>query len=96
MLPTNLPGCEGHDLELHIATLSLWRDVQSARAFVYQGLHRDALTMRYDWFLRGEWPGHVLWHIEDDVLPLWSEGVSKLEALARHGESADRYTFGSR
>ena len=96
VLPMNLPGLEDHDLQLHIATLSLWRDVESARAFVYQGLHRDALTMRYDWFLRGPWPGHVLWRVDDGVLPLWSDGVSKLEALASEGESVDRFTFGSR
>ncbi|WP_166459671.1 DUF3291 domain-containing protein [Amycolatopsis pithecellobii] len=96
LLPLGLPDFAGHDPHAHIATLSLWRDVESARLFVYNGLHRESLKLRYDWFLKGPWPGHVLWNIEDDVVPSWSDGVARLEALARDGESAQHFTFGSR
>ncbi|SEQ79986.1 DUF3291 domain-containing protein [Microlunatus flavus] len=86
----------GHDRQVHIATLSLWRDLSSARTFVYDGLHRDALRHRRDWFLQGSWPGHVLWPVADGAVPRWSDGVTRYEAMAREGESADRFTFGSR
>ncbi|MEU9408226.1 DUF3291 domain-containing protein [Streptomyces sp. NPDC048281] len=95
-LPLDLPDFEDHDPQLHIATLSLWQDIESARLFVYRGLHGQALKIRYDWFLKGPWPGHVLWRIEDGTVPLWSDGVSRLEALAKDGASAERFTFGSR
>ncbi|AGL16813.1 DUF3291 domain-containing protein [Actinoplanes sp. N902-109] len=94
-LPTGLPELGGHDPQAHIATLSLWRTVEDARGFVYGGIHREALKHRHDWFFRGPWPGHVLWRVHDDHVPQWEEGVSRLEALARDGESADRFTFGS-
>jgi hypothetical protein len=80
----------------HIATLSLWQDTGSARRFVYRGLHQDALKVRHDWFLKGPWPGHVLWTVEEGVTPSWAEGVGRLEALARDGEAAGHFTFGSR
>lgn len=95
-LPLDLPDFAGHDPTIHIATLSLWRDADSARLFVYKGFHRDALKIRHDWFLKGAWPGHVLWRVADGAVPLWSDGVSRLQALARDGESAERFTFGSR
>lgn len=95
VLPLGLPDLAGHDPHAHIATLSLWRDVGSARRFVYSGLHREALQLRYDWFLKGSWPGHVLWNLEDGSVPRWSDGVTKIEALARDGASAQRFTFGS-
>lgn len=57
-LPLDLPDFAGHDPKIHIATLSLWRDADSARLFVYEGFHREALKMRHDWFLRG--PGRAM------------------------------------
>ena len=41
-------------------TLSLWQDVEAAKRFVYNGLHRTALKRRYDWFVKGAFPGYVL------------------------------------
>jgi hypothetical protein len=92
----DLPSFAGHNPQIHIATLSLWQDLDSARSFVYHGLHRDALRIRYDWFLKGSWPGYVLWDIADGVTPHWSDGVTRYEALASYGESPDRFTFSSR
>ncbi|WP_425464072.1 DUF3291 domain-containing protein [Nocardia pseudobrasiliensis] len=45
--------------------------------------------------LERPWPGHVLWSIEDGSVPRWSDGVARLEAPARNGESAQHFTFGS-
>ena len=88
----DLPAFAGHDRRVHIATLSLWRDVGSARAFVYAGLHRDALRHRQDWFLKGSWPGYVLWDVEDAAVPRWTEGVAAYEGLAR-GDASAGYSF---
>jgi hypothetical protein len=92
----DLPSFAGQNRAIHIATLSLWQDLETARSFVYHGLHRDALRIRYDWFLKGSWPGYVLWNIADGATPHWSDGVSRYQALDQHGESADRFTFSSR
>jgi hypothetical protein len=94
-LPLGLPDFAGFDPTVHIATLSLWRDLDTARDFVYNGLHRDALRHRYEWFVRGPWPGQVLWPVAGDAQPTWSDGVDRIEALAREGDSAEHFTFRS-
>jgi hypothetical protein len=94
-IPTSLPGLANLEVDLDISTLSVWRDVESARQFVYGGDHRAALALRRHWFLRGEWPGSVLWRLETGTTPHWCEGVAKLESLAARGDAADHFTFGS-
>jgi hypothetical protein len=79
--------------ETMITTLSLWRDIEIARLFTYGGLHRAALKRRSDWFLKPEWPGYVLWWIEDDQIPTWEEGARKLEALEDHGPTSTGFNF---
>jgi hypothetical protein len=79
--------------ETMITTLSLWRDVESARAFAYGGLHREALRRRGDWFHKAEWPGYVLWWVGDEETPTWAEGARNLEALAEHGPTGAAFNF---
>jgi hypothetical protein len=76
-----------------IATLSLWRDIEIARRFTYGGLHRAALNRRGDWFHKPEWPGYVLWWVEDDQVPTWAEGARKLEALDDDGPTSAGFNF---
>ena len=94
-IPTNLPGAVAIEVARCITTLSVWRDLESARAFVYGGDHRSALARRGDWFVKGAWPGSVLWQIEEGVTPTWSQGVERLERFATHGATADHFTFAS-
>ena len=79
--------------ETMITTLSLWRDIEIARRFTYGGLHRAALKRRSDWFHKPEWPGHVLWWVEDHKIPTWAEGARKLEALDGEGPTGAGFTF---
>jgi hypothetical protein len=79
-----------------IATLSLWQDVDAARQYVYNGLHRDALRRRTDWFTRHEFPGYVLWWVSADRVPTWAEGARKLEALTDDGPTPSAFNFVTR
>jgi hypothetical protein len=76
-----------------IQTLSLWQDVEAARRYVYSGLHKSALKRRYDWFVKGEFPGYVLWWIAAGKFPTWGEGARNLEALADNGPASSAFTF---
>jgi hypothetical protein len=76
-----------------ITTLSLWRDVETARQFAYGGLHRAALKRRSDWFHKPEWPSYVLWWTADGQVPTWEEGARKLEALADDGPTRAAFNF---
>jgi hypothetical protein len=76
-----------------IHTLSLWQDVEAARRFVYDGLHKSALRRRYDWFVKGDFPGYVLWWVTAGEFPTWGEGAKNLEALADNGPAPSAFTF---
>lgn len=67
-------------------TLSLWRDVESARAYTFGGNHVEALRHRREWFLPPAWPSHAAWWA--DGLPTWREAMVRLEHLHDHGPSA--------
>ncbi|AIR96105.1 DUF3291 domain-containing protein [Streptomyces glaucescens] len=75
------------------ATLSLWVDMRPAFDAVYTGLHREALNRRHDWFERTGHPNYALWWVADDVIPTWSDGVSRLEHLGDHGSTLQAFTF---
>ncbi|WP_055589771.1 DUF3291 domain-containing protein [Streptacidiphilus griseoplanus] len=75
------------------ATLSLWTDLRHAFDAVHTGLHREALSRRYDWFERTGQPNHVFWWVPDGVTPTWRDGVSRLEHLQEHGTTPDAFTF---
>jgi hypothetical protein len=76
-----------------VATLSLWHDIEAARRFTYHGLHRSVLLRRAEWFIKGPWPGYVLWRVEDDETPTWEEGVRRLEWLDDHGPTPAAFDF---
>lgn len=75
------------------ATLSLWTDVHSAFDAIYTGVHREALTRRYDWFERTGRPSYVSWWVGDDAIPTWQDGVSRLEHLHDYGSAPHAFTF---
>ena len=74
--------------ELHpnvARTLSLWRSLESVFAYSYAGLHRDAMTLRDEWFRKREFPTHVVWWVADDHVPTFIESTAKLERLHANG-----------
>jgi hypothetical protein len=50
-------------------TLSLWQDLESVFAFVYHGIHAQALNKRKEWFVHPQWSSYVAWWVEDDHIP---------------------------
>ncbi|WP_046728069.1 DUF3291 domain-containing protein [Streptomyces humi] len=75
------------------ATLSLWTGPRPVFDAVYTGLHREALNRRYDWFERTGHPNYVFWWVPDGVIPVWRDGVSRLEHLHDHGSAPHAFTF---
>ena len=66
-------------------TLSLWEDLESLAAYVYRGLHAEAISQRGKWFLEPQWPTHALWWVPEGHVPRWSEAASRHEHLHDHG-----------
>lgn len=77
-----------------LVNVSLWRDAQSAREFVYRAVHGAILRDH-----RGRWfdplPGGALalWWVPVGVLPGPQQGLERLLHLHRHGPSAEAFTF---
>jgi hypothetical protein len=74
-------------------TMSLWSGILPAQRFVYEGLHKEVLAKRLQWFVRPQWPGYVLWWIGPSHVPTWGEGCERLEYLHDSGPSPRGFTF---
>ena len=75
------------------STLSVWRDLESVFAFVYFGLHAEALAHGREWFKKPEWPPYVFWWINAGERPTWADVVKRHEYLHDHGPSAFAFNF---
>lgn len=75
-------------------TLTLWRDLESAFAFAYSGLHAEALQLRREWTIPPEWPNYVAWWIaDDDEPPTWRVAAERHEWLRQRGPTPDAFDF---
>jgi hypothetical protein len=77
------------------STLSLWRDLESAMAFSYFGMHKEALSLGREWFIKGDWPPYVLWWVQEGMQPLWADAIIRHEHLHDHGPTAFAFSFKS-
>ncbi len=87
------PSFAGDQVTKVAQTLTLWRDLDSARHFAYHGRHAGALRRRRDWFTRGSWPTFVAWWVPDDTYPTWRDAAIRLEHLNDHGPMPEGFTF---
>ena len=89
-MPEAFPDGEHSDAA---ATLSLWSDLASVRAFAYHDPHAEALRGRADWFLKTDWPTYVAWWVDDDQVPSWADAMERLAHLHDHGSTPHAFTF---
>lgn len=75
------------------STLSLWQDLSSLFAFVYADIHNEAMRNAPSWFDRHRWPPYVLWWVDAAHIPVWVEGVARLEHLHDNGISSYAFDF---
>lgn len=75
------------------SSLSVWRDIDSVRRFVYAGLHRSALRKRHEWFLPPEWPTYAMWWIGEADTPTWEDACRRLERLHDGGPTPGAFDF---
>ena len=74
--------------------MSVWRDVNSLRVFVFQSEHTRMLERRALWTRpAGQFP-NVLWWIEDhDQMPTVDDAIRRFAILSDHNETAAAFTF---
>lgn len=83
----------GTGLESGLSQLSVWRDIEALMAFTYSGVHANALKHSHHWNRERQWPACVLWWVDEDRLPTWSEAVERFEYLHDNGPSDYAFDF---
>jgi hypothetical protein len=76
-----------------LVNLSVWRDVESLRNFVFRTAHSDFLQRRREWFQRMEEDYTVLWWVAPGELPTIDDAIRRLGLLRERGPSAQAFTF---
>ena len=73
--------------------MSIWTDVEALSAFVYRsGAHREIMRRRREWFDKMEF-FIALWWVPIGHRPSVTEGVERLELLARRGPTQEAFVF---
>lgn len=76
-----------------LVNMSVWRDAEALRRFVYQSAHVEIMRRRREWFERMAEAYLVLWWVPRGHRPTVAEAIERLEALRRHGPHAQAFTF---
>ena len=77
-----------------IVNMSVWRDVNALRDYVYKSAHVEIMKRRREFFSRMGKAYLALWWVPEGHQPTVAEAVAKLEHLRLHGPSAEAFTFG--
>ena len=73
--------------------LSVWRDVDALRLFVFQSAHVEIMRRRREWFEKMDEAFLVLWWVPKGHRPSIDEAKARLELLRRKGATAEAFTF---
>lgn len=86
-------GIRAYEDPLMIINMSVWRDIEALRAYVYKSSHAYVFRRRKDWFSPIDTPSLGLWWIPAGEIPTVEDGKACLERLARNGPARDGFTF---
>ena len=81
------------DDPLLLVNMSVWRDIDSLKNYVYRSAHVDLIRDRDAWFHKIPIAHQALWWIPAGHIPSVEEGKEKLDHLETHGPSATAFTF---
>jgi hypothetical protein len=76
-----------------IVNMSVWRDLDALRKFVYNSAHTEIMKRRREWFAHAPQAYAVLWWVPFGHRPSLSEAANRLEQLRRHGPSSAAFIF---
>ncbi|OZG71595.1 hypothetical protein BTA51_20160 [Hahella sp. CCB-MM4] len=76
-----------------ISNISVWKDIESLRTFVYDTQHLEFVKRRKEWFELMKRPQVALWWVPANHRPTLKEGAHKLEILETRGPSPEAFTF---
>ncbi|MGY0196744.1 DUF3291 domain-containing protein [Leptothrix sp. BB-4] len=81
------------DDPLMLVNMSVWRDLESLKAFVYRSMHVELIRDRDAWFNKMTAAHQALWWIPAGHVPDTQEAKARLELLRTQGPTAEAFTF---
>jgi len=79
--------------DMIVANLTVWKDLESLKNFVYQTVHAYFLRSRKKWFDQVADDQVVLWWVNPGQIPTVEEGKEKLRCLQENGPTPGAFTF---
>jgi hypothetical protein len=76
-----------------IINMSVWRDADALRHYVYKTAHVEIMRRRREWFSRMADAFMCLWWVPAGHQPTLTEAAARLEHLQKHGPTAESFTF---
>ena len=76
-----------------IANMSVWKNVDSLKAFAYESDHVEFLRKKKLWFEKPTGQYMVLWWVEEGHQPSLEEGMARLKFLEKNGPSQKAFSF---
>jgi hypothetical protein len=90
----NATAIRPFDDENMLVNMSVWRDLDSLEAYVYDSAHMEFLRRRRQWFERMPAAFLVLWWVPKGHRPTVTEAIAKLEILRAKGPTSEAFSFG--
>lgn len=69
------------------STLSVWKDADSLKHFVWNTIHKRFVERRHEWFDRQSSGRVVLWWVPKGHRPSLDEAIERLEAYEQNGST---------
>ena len=76
-----------------LVNMSVWKDLESLKNYVYKSLHVELIRDRDAWFNKMLKAHQALWWIPAGHIPSIEEGKEKLDYLQKHVVSKTAFTF---
>lgn len=76
-----------------IANMSVWRDLESLRVYVYRSAHAPFIRKRKQFFLDMPQAHMVLWWVKEGYIPDLNEAKERLDWLEAKGPTAKAFLF---
>lgn len=76
-----------------LLNMSVWKDIESLRQYVYNTSHRELLRQRHEWFEKFDRVYMALWWVPEGHIPGIDEARRRLDHLEAHGPSQFAFTF---
>lgn len=76
-----------------IINMSVWKDLDHLRQFVYRSEHMQFFKRRKEWFEPMTTPHMALWLVDQGNFPDANEGKRRLDLLTANGPSSEAFDY---